>query len=86
VVATSCGAEGMVLRDEETILVRDEPDEFAAGVIELYRDQRNWSRLASAGRAQIEADYSEKRGLERVRRMVELVMAPDLAKREGELL
>jgi GT2 family glycosyltransferase len=49
VVATSLAAEGMFLRDGESVLLADDPRAFADAVIRLYADEELWSRLSANG-------------------------------------
>ena len=49
VVATSLAAEGMSLIDGETILIADDPENFAQKVSQLYNDETLWYRLSRAG-------------------------------------
>ncbi len=58
VVATSQASEGMFLRDGESVLVADEPQDFADAVLRLYRDQALWERLSAAGLAVMESHFS----------------------------
>lgn len=48
VVSTSIGAEGLPLDDGETIVLRDEPADFAAAVIELLGDDASRVALGAA--------------------------------------
>jgi glycosyltransferase involved in cell wall biosynthesis len=50
VIATTLGAEGLVIEDNREILVRDEPDAFAEGVMELLRNRELRLRIASSGK------------------------------------
>lgn len=59
VVSTTVGAEGMGLQNEETALIADDPDTFAAAVARLYQDEALWQTLSDQGRAHIEARYGE---------------------------
>ena len=59
IVTTSIGAEGMGLENEREVLVADDPRAFAAAVLRLYHDSDLWSRLSSAGREHILANFSE---------------------------
>jgi glycosyltransferase involved in cell wall biosynthesis len=45
VVTTSIGAEGMGFVDGEHALIADEPAEFAAAIVRLYRDEDLWRTL-----------------------------------------
>lgn len=46
VVATSLAVEGMSLTHNKDVLIADEPESFAAGVIELCRSEELWTRLS----------------------------------------
>ncbi len=58
VVTTTIGAEGMGLLDGEHALIADAPEAFAAAVARVHSDDAQWERLATAGRAHIEATLS----------------------------
>jgi glycosyltransferase involved in cell wall biosynthesis len=58
VVATSVAAEGMELKDHEDILLADEPEDFARGLIELYESEKLWKRLSENGIRKTRALYS----------------------------
>ena len=58
VVSTSIGCEGLDARDGRNILVRDDPDAFAAAVLDLLRDPQLRARLGDAGRRTVEEQYS----------------------------
>ncbi|MTW21269.1 glycosyltransferase [Allochromatium palmeri] len=58
VVTTSIGAEGLGLTHEDEALIADDPVEFAAAVVRLYRDEALWSHLSEAGLALMRACYS----------------------------
>lgn len=73
VVTTSIGAEGMGLSDGREALIADDPQEFAAAVVRLYRDEALWSRLSAAGLALIRARYSK----EAVAGQLAGILAPD---------
>lgn len=48
-VTTSVGAEGMGLLDREQAMIADSASDFASAVVELYRDETLWQRLADNG-------------------------------------
>ncbi len=48
VVATTCGAEGIAVADPEALVIRDDPEEFAAAVLELLTDARRWYACRAA--------------------------------------
>jgi glycosyltransferase involved in cell wall biosynthesis len=47
-VATSCGAEGIAVADPEALLVRDDPEGFAAAVLDLLNDGQRWYACRAA--------------------------------------
>ncbi|MFD2111112.1 glycosyltransferase [Thiorhodococcus fuscus] len=57
VVATSIAAEGMHLRDGDSILIADTPADFASAVVRLYRDDALWTRLSDGGLAVMERHF-----------------------------
>jgi polysaccharide biosynthesis protein PslH len=58
VVSTSTGCEGLATEDGANILVRDDPADFAAAVIEVLRNPELRAHLAAGGRATAEQQYS----------------------------
>ena len=58
VVSTSVGCEGLAARDGENILIRDEPDSFAAAVLDVLEQPRLRESLGRAARATAEKTYS----------------------------
>lgn len=70
VVATSCGAEGMSLRDGEDVLVADDPARFADAVVRLHGEQDTWERLAANGLASVGRHFSFDAARGTVRRVL----------------
>ncbi|MCL7713377.1 glycosyltransferase [Stenotrophomonas mori] len=58
VVATSCAAEGMHLRDGEDVLVADGAEAFAEAVVRLHDDAALWRRLSGNGLHNIATHFS----------------------------
>lgn len=58
VVATSCAAEGMHLRDGDELLVADTAEAFADAVVRLHGDAALWSRLSRAGGDNVRRHFS----------------------------
>jgi sugar transferase (PEP-CTERM/EpsH1 system associated) len=54
VVSTSIGAEGLGLRNNENIILADNPEDFAERTTALLLDQMARTRLGKAGRAYVE--------------------------------
>ena len=57
VVSTSIGAEGIDTRNGENILLGDDEDAFAEGLIQVLTDRHLARRLSSNGRATVETFY-----------------------------
>jgi glycosyltransferase involved in cell wall biosynthesis len=57
VVSTSLGAEGLMVRNRENIILEDEPAKFAGAVLELLNDSLLWEKLRSNGRLLVEEHY-----------------------------
>jgi len=58
VVASSMSVEGMHVAEGEAVLLADDPDAFADGVVRLYNDEALWNRLSRAGQVNIERHFS----------------------------
>ncbi len=58
VVGTSIGLEGLGLRPDEHVLVADDAESFAAAVVQLLRSDESATRLAAAGRREVEARFA----------------------------
>jgi glycosyltransferase involved in cell wall biosynthesis len=58
VVSTSIGAEGLLARDGENILVRDEPAAFAAAVVDILSDPSRRLGLCLEARSTATGSYS----------------------------
>lgn len=71
VVATSCAVEGMHLREGEDVLVADAPAAFASAVLQAYRDEALWTRLAASGRTNVTRHFSLDAGRAVVRRLLQ---------------
>lgn len=58
VVATSCAAEGMHLRNGHDVLVADDAAGFANAVVRLYQDSALWQRLSANGLENVRRHFS----------------------------
>jgi polysaccharide biosynthesis protein PslH len=58
VVSTAVGAEGLDVRDGETIRLADSPEAFAEACLTLLEDQSGRNRIARAGRELVADKYS----------------------------
>lgn len=57
VVSTTVGCEGLETRDGHNILIRDDPADFAAAVVQVLRDAELRERLGKLGRKTVEDLY-----------------------------
>lgn len=57
IVSTGIGCEGLEVKDNKHLLIRDDPEEFAGAVIELLRDDKLRKELGENGRKLIEEKY-----------------------------
>jgi GT2 family glycosyltransferase/glycosyltransferase involved in cell wall biosynthesis len=69
VVATTCGVEGMYLRDGEDVLVADGTREFADAVVRLYGDQTLWQHLSDNSLRNITRHFSLEAARDTVNRV-----------------
>ncbi|MFA6560291.1 MAG: glycosyltransferase family 4 protein [Verrucomicrobiia bacterium] len=60
VVSTTKGCEGLAVEHERSILIADEPADFAAQVVRLLQDDTLRRRLGEAGRQLVEQSYDWK--------------------------
>jgi glycosyltransferase involved in cell wall biosynthesis len=58
VVASPIAVEGAELAPEMDVLVANDPAEFAAQIIRLYRDEALWNRLSKSGQTVVREKYS----------------------------
>jgi glycosyltransferase involved in cell wall biosynthesis len=58
IVSTSIGCEGLETIDGVNILIRDEPSEFAAAVVDVLRNSELRARLQAGGRQTVETHYA----------------------------
>jgi glycosyltransferase involved in cell wall biosynthesis len=74
-VSTSIAAEGMGLRHGRDILIADEPDAIADGILRLYDDRRLWRRLSRNGYEQFIRRFSVEAGARAVVNLVDSLVA-----------
>jgi glycosyltransferase involved in cell wall biosynthesis len=58
VVSTSVGCEGLATKEGENIVIRDDPQGFAAAVIRVLGNRVLHAQLSASGRATVERSYS----------------------------
>ncbi len=59
-VATSKGIQGYKLERQVHAVIADSPDDFANGVVALYREEAVWSAFSAQGKALVEALYTRE--------------------------
>lgn len=70
VVTTSIGNEGLDLAHGREALIADEPEAFAAQIVELYANKALWERLASGAQDYVRRHF----GAERARKLLKDVL------------
>jgi glycosyltransferase involved in cell wall biosynthesis len=69
VVSTTIGAEGMKLKNGTSISLADSPEAFAQSIIDLYFDQKHWTKIQLAAKEVINTYFSSesaKKKLEKI--------------------
>lgn len=66
VVTTPIGAEGMMLAEDETVLIADGAEAFAQAVVRLYSDEQLWSDLSRRSVAHIVRHFSQEAAVQRL--------------------
>lgn len=74
-VSTSLGCEGIAVRDNEQLLIRDGAQAFASGILTLFENPSLAAALGSAGRDVIEQEYAWELAGERLERLYGQVIA-----------
>jgi GT2 family glycosyltransferase/glycosyltransferase involved in cell wall biosynthesis len=74
VVTTGIGAEGLDVDPGEQMLVAETPEEIAAEVVRVCRDDELWQRLSDGGLAAAQAGWSRDAMRARVDELVELAL------------
>jgi len=57
-VSTRLGSEGIPVTHGRNIRLADDPEDFAAAVIELLRNRKEAARMAAAGRRFVEEHFA----------------------------
>jgi glycosyltransferase involved in cell wall biosynthesis len=77
IVSTSVGCEGLQTVDGHNILIRDDPADFAAAVVQLLRDRDLRDRLGREGRRTAEEHYAWRVVGQKLVGFYEKLIAPD---------
>ncbi|MGD2246714.1 MAG: glycosyltransferase [Candidatus Aminicenantes bacterium] len=74
VVSTSLGAEGVPARQRENIILADNPEDFARGVVDLMTDEKLFERIRTNARKLVEEKYSWEKGVGVMEKVLEKMM------------
>jgi len=70
IVTTSLGAEGVEAEDGRDMVIADDPEEFAAAVVRLLRDDDLCCRLGARAREMAVECFSWEKGVERLEQVL----------------
>jgi glycosyltransferase involved in cell wall biosynthesis len=76
-VSTSVGIEGLNLRNEEHVLVADDPASFAESIVRLLEDKKLWQRLARNGYGYISEIYGRKAAQARFKQAISAILSKE---------
>ncbi len=71
VVTTSLGAEGLLVRNMENIIIADQPKQFAGAVVQLFEDRGLYARVSKNSRTTVEEHFSYRKGAEKLGEVLE---------------
>jgi polysaccharide biosynthesis protein PslH len=87
VVSTSIGAEGLPVTHGENIILADNPQDFAAGILRLLASKDERQRIGMAARQLVETQYSWSAVTDVLdRALLQAVRKHSLSSSEPELL
>ncbi|WP_417481977.1 glycosyltransferase [Maricaulis sp.] len=69
-VVTTIAAEGMGLTEGQEVLIRDDPKEMAAAIVQLYRDKDVWTQLQDKSFDFVHRNFSTAAGRETLRHIL----------------
>ena len=64
VISTTKGAEGLEVKNEKHIIIRDKPEEFAEAIIELLTNKKKSQEIGIEGQFLIKEKYTWRRAIE----------------------
>jgi glycosyltransferase involved in cell wall biosynthesis len=82
VVSTSLGAEGIPIQDGENIIIGDDPERFAQGIVELMKNEALFRRITKNARQLMEEKYAWGKGVE----VMESILAGMMSKKPSSYL
>lgn len=78
-VTTTIGAEGFGITNGVEVLIADEPEAFAAAVVQSYEEKDLWERLATQGHLHIEKHFTPEVVAEIINASVRKLASTELA-------
>ncbi len=70
-VATAMAVEGTGLKNNEDILIADDPEAFAKAVVRLHEQEDLWQRLSENGLEFVRKNYSLEAGRQKILQLIE---------------
>lgn len=74
VVTTTVGSEGLLAQNGKHFAIADSPEEFSAGVMEIFTDKAKAEFISRSGRALVEERYSWEGMLRSYRELIDSVL------------
>ncbi len=71
VVTTSLGAEGLLVKNMENIIIADQPKQFAGAVVQLFKDRGLYARVSKNSRITVEEHFSYRKGAKKLGEVLE---------------
>lgn len=71
VVTTKVGAEGMFLKDNESAMIADEPNEIAAKIYDIYTHKQLWEKTSKSSQLVLVNHFSRKIAKRELAKLVE---------------
>ena len=56
-VSSTIGNEGIMARNEEEILIADQPEDFVNQIVRVVKDRQLWDRISASGRRFVNSRY-----------------------------
>lgn len=69
-IATSVAADGMQLKDRESVLIADDAENFSASILSLYEDENLWNSISKNGYVVAERCFSEQAVLQEIKKAI----------------
>ncbi len=81
VVSTPLGAEGVPTHPRENIILADDPEQFAQGILDLMEDDQLFERIRTNARKLVEEKYAWEKGVEIMEKVLNTMMTEKSSKK-----